>query len=61
MRVLPMYQNTTTAFRSGPLICRGRLSAAFGSSVIHPLLDEGITPSEMFDEIFLVYIINGDV
>jgi len=56
-----MYQNTATSIFSGPLLSRIGLGVAPGSSVIHPFLDEGITPSKMFDEVFLIHIINGEV
>ena len=56
-----MYQNTTASILSGPLLSRIGLGIAPGSSVIHSFLDEGITPSKMFDEVFLIHVINGDV
>jgi hypothetical protein len=58
---LPMYQNTAASILSGPLLSRIGLDVARGSSVIQSFLDEGITSSKMFDEVFLIHIINGYV
>lgn len=56
-----MYQNTAASILSGPLVSRIGLGFGGGCSVIHSVFDEGITPSEMFEEVFLIHIIDGDV